>query len=384
MAVMQSHATGLGSLRVLLVALLLLTAPAAVSVQPASSITELLTAYSSGAVEEVRRALAARLDSPAEVESFKRELDRPIGRALPVPAAAFALEATAAAIIDGVQQPDLHTQSMILDLLEIGCRKLRSSTAAPPVFEREWHLAAMALLSGPGSVLLGGVERPVAQAHGTVWLHPHTLDAHARKRFLQDAEIAFSWAVSRELEVHVFQHSAGVGQQKPSTTVPARERQQQQFLRDAALGFEQARQDERLRPEATLRLGRVRAFQGRPEDALRLWSEVVVMTADTSLEYLALLFRGMTLAELKSWPEAAREFQKASELRPGAQSARLATATFDYLANRHDEAARQVVILFGSEPAAEDPWSNYLAPGYRHWPTRLQAIRAAARPRASN
>jgi hypothetical protein len=103
----------------------------------------------------------------------------------------------------------------------------------------------------------------------------------------------------------MFQHSAGVGEQKASTTVAPRERQQQQFLRDAALGFEQARKDTRLRAEATLRLGRIRAFQGQFELALRLWSEVPLLTDDPNLEYLALLFRGRTLTELKRWTDAA-------------------------------------------------------------------------------
>jgi predicted Zn-dependent protease len=105
---------------------------------------------------------------------------------------------------------------------------------------------------------------------------------------------------------------------------------------------------------------------------------VPTLTDDRNLEYLALLFRGRTLTALKRWTEATDEFRKAVEIRPGAQSARLATAAFHYLANRPGDAARQVDPVLSSQPDVEDPWPSYLAPGHRDWPMRLQAKRFAA------
>jgi hypothetical protein len=93
----RSHARGRGLIRVFLTTVILLSAAIPASVGSTQSIHDLLTSYSNGDFEGVRRALAARLDSPGEVESFKRELDQQIGRVSPVLGAAFALEATAAA-----------------------------------------------------------------------------------------------------------------------------------------------------------------------------------------------------------------------------------------------------------------------------------------------
>jgi hypothetical protein len=84
-------------IRVFLTTVILLSAAIPAAVGSTQSIHDLLTSYSNGDFEGVRRALAARLDSPGEVESFKRELDQQIGRVSPVLGAAFALEATAAA-----------------------------------------------------------------------------------------------------------------------------------------------------------------------------------------------------------------------------------------------------------------------------------------------
>jgi tetratricopeptide (TPR) repeat protein len=338
-----------------------------------------LAAYSHGDFEAVEAALRAKLTDGNRLRAFKRELGSELKRSLPVPGAAFSLEAAAVAIVAGIHNPDPLTQVEILDLLETGCQKLRSSRDGPMAFEREWHLAAQALLSGPGSSLLGGVERPTWFWHGAVWLHEHTLNAHARKRFPRDPSIALAWGISRELEVHAFLHSAGVSLMKPGTAIPAGEKQQHQFLREAALGFDEARKDSGLKGEATLRLGRIRALQGRPNEALELWNEVAIATNDNALRYLALLFRGKTLSELKQWPQARLEFQRASDARPEAQAARLALATFDYLALQSDTAAPQIRALLAPQSTTEDPWSTYLAPGFREWPARLHVVRAAVR-----
>jgi tetratricopeptide (TPR) repeat protein len=346
---------------------------------PDQSLRDIFAAYSHGQFDDVQISLRAWLNDPVRVRTLKRDVDDQLKRSLPVPGAAFALEAAAVVIIDGAQNPDPFDQLAILDLLETGCKKLRSSRDGPNAFEREWHLAAMALLSGPGSSLLGGVERPTWFWRGAVWLHEHFLDSHARKRFPADPKIALAWGISRELEVHSFLHSAGVSLVKPGTTIPAREKQQRQFLREAAIGFDEARQDMALKAEATLRLGRIRALQGQTEEALQLWSEVADSTGDTASRYLAFLFRGRTLLELKRSSEATLEFQRASRVRPEAQSARLALATLDYLANRPDDVRREITALLSPASTTEDPWSSYLAPGYREWPARLQSIRATVR-----
>ena len=343
------------------------------------SASDIFASYSDGEFERAEISLRAVFNDQARLRAFKRDLDVGLKRYPAVKGAAFALESAAVAIIHGAENPDPSSQVVILDLLEAGCRRLGGSRDSPAVFERDWHLAALALLAGPGSALLGGVERPTWFWHGAVWLHQHVLDAHARRRFPADPEIAFAWGISRELEVHAFLHSAGVSLQRPGAPLPAREKQQHGFLRDAAIAFDDARKEPTLRAQATLRLGRIRELQGQNEQALHLWREVASSPSDTAVRYLAYLFQGRALSELKRWPEATSAFQQALSLRPEDRSARLALAAFDYLANRTDDAADQIKVLLSSATTTEDAWSSYLAPGYREWPARLQSVRAAVR-----
>jgi hypothetical protein len=115
-------------------------------------------------------------------------------------------------------------------------------------------------------------------------------------------------------------------------------------------------------------------YQGHVEEALGLWAGVPVLTRDASLQYLAHMFIGRTLAATGRSAEAIEAYRQASAIRPGAQSARIPLAALLYLSGDRDEAARLVSPLLNAPAAAADPWWAYTDPRLQE---RVNAMRRA-------
>jgi hypothetical protein len=338
-------------------------------------VPELLAAYlrsDFGALETAR----PHLRRSADLRRFSEKLRQEANRAPPLVVAAFALEVAAIATEEArLTRPSsdrMNISRLILrELLEIGCDQFKRVSASA-AFVRDWDLAALSYLNGPALILWGGVEFPeswnisgVAQS-----LHP----SHARQRFPLDPKVGYWWAVSREHKIHAFLYSRGVAWSRDMPSVTALKGFD---LDGIAAAYNDADGEGPLPFDARLRLGRVRSWQGKPQEALKLWRHVGTETEDPVQRYLAHVFAGRTLMDLSRAADAIVEFRSALRLRPGTQSAAVPLASLLYLTDQRQEAGEIVAALLDGSAGggSGDPWADYLAPGYRDWPTYLGKVR---------
>lgn len=341
---------------------------------PRELVSELLSAYlrgDFGVLESARPHLRTALD----LERFSSQLRQQGSRMPPLVVAMVALEVAAIATDEARlarrSSDRMEISRLILrGLLEIGCGQFKRASVSA-AFIRDWDLAALTFLNGPAMILWGGVEFPeswnvsgVAQS-----LHP----SHARERFPADPKVAFWWAVSREHKGHTLLYSKGISW---SRDMPWDTALKGFDLDEIAAGFSDANREASLTLDARLRLGRVRSWQGKPQEALELWRYVRTQTGDPAQRYLTHVFAGRTLMDLSRSAEAILEFRSALQMRPGTQSASVPLASLLYLTDQRQEAGRVVnTLISSSATVGGDPWADYLAPGYRDWPTYLRKVR---------
>lgn len=127
--------------------------------------------------------------------------------------------------------------------------------------------------------------------------------------------------------------------------------------------FRKALEIDAAQVEARVRLGRVLTLRGRlPEAKLQLERATAEAAADPRLGYLAHLFLGRALEEAGQTDAAARAYDAADRIVPGAQSVGLARAS---LSSRRGDAAaaRDGIERFFTADAgpagAVDPWWTY-------------------------
>jgi tetratricopeptide (TPR) repeat protein len=155
-------------------------------------------------------------------------------------------------------------------------------------------------------------------------------------------------------------------------------------LDDIAAAYRSAALEPSLSFDARLRLGRIRSWQGKSEEALELWRQVRTQTEAASLRYMTHVFSGHTLMNLNRTGEAVVEFRSALRIFPNMQSAAVPLASLLYLTDERQGAGAIIAtLLAGSSGATGDPWADYLAPGYQYWPEFRQKIREGIRKDAS-
>jgi hypothetical protein len=325
-------------------------------------------AYADGAFDRAITTLTDAISSPARVSAFRRDLQRhpPDWRDQIV--AALALEAASIAL--PIVSHDLKFSGELTRLLEIGCANLRRSP--PDLFEREWHLAVLAFLTGPGADRLGG------RAESFPWpdsiLEGHL--THVWERVPNDPEIAYALGVVKEGAFHTWYRTWGMSLRRPGAQSPT-PATADDLLRDAAQRFEDARSSPALRGEATLRLGAVRLYQGRVDEAMTLWSELPNLTGVSSVLYLAHVFRARVLTDSNRITEGEAAYRTALSIRPAAQSALVPLAALRFLEGDDREVSALVESLVTGQTDL-DPMRTYLEPGHDEWPRRLTAVREAA------
>jgi tetratricopeptide (TPR) repeat protein len=337
-----------------------------------NSIDDAFRAYSAGDYAGAAGSLRDQLKSREGLEEFRRLLSRRVD-VWPAPsAAAFALEASVVAVAARPNRP-----GVIVEILEAGCRRLRS-TKGNSIFELRWHLAGLAFFLGPGSSLRGyGVEDP--NPVGVLALHPHL--RHAIERFPTDVDLRLDWGTIQEVRAHVWLYTwavTGAGRRRGGST-PPRSDLQRGWLQAAATAFEAVRSDPKVGIEATLRLGRVKWLQGESENALGLWAELERPALDPSIRYLIQIFRGRALTDLARRRDAEAAYRKALGLLPNRQSASIPLAALLYSTGDTEQAAQLVEAMLNSPDPPDDPWPEYLEPGHAVWPSRLDAMRRELR-----
>jgi hypothetical protein len=323
--------------------------------------------YSQRAFGAAKAGFEARLKSPAQAAAFRREISRYIDRWLVEYAAAFALEAAAAAFrVDAAEATEI---------LELGCKVLRRSRS-PTDFELRWHLAANALLNGPAALRPGRL----AEFFVPNWIPgPENHLRDSRRRFPNDGRILLAWGVHHEGVLHTWQMTWGMAALKPgSHSIADGEALAKKSTLAAAEAFESARREPSLFHEATVRLGAIRHQQDKRDEALKLWGDVSRGGGDSRWRYFAFLFSGRALAEEKRLSEAEVAYRDALNLKPGAQSARVAVAALGFIRGNREESSSLVDDIL-RDRNDDDPWAAYFTPGVVEWPALVEAVRPRMR-----
>jgi hypothetical protein len=129
-----------------------------------------------------------------------------------------------------------------------------------------------------------------------------------------------------------------------------------------------------VRPEATMRLGRILARLREDKRALSLLNEVPRLTTEADLLYLSNLFSGEIHERARRVEHAIDSYRAAAIAVPSGRTASLMLAPLLMDRGLRQEAADLANAAIVS-PIEADPWLNYTKSGLRHWPTRIARVR---------
>jgi tetratricopeptide (TPR) repeat protein len=358
-----------------------LVASAVPARSPGQSAVSLYDRYASGEYEVVFRELQARLTSSREVVAFLSELKGQIRRWPRHTAAAFALEASAAAfLVDG---------RSAFQVLELGCDRLREVKPTP--WELDWQIAAMALTLEPPSP--DTLAQPIRTAPPDPLLSNNDLpngrgfdaehDRHLRVRFPREPHLVLADGLHRESLLYSYLQVGMLVLTSPVHSDlaygPTTWRLGPGFdVKVLAAPFQDllTSSDASLRAEAMLHLGFVRNSQQQYDEALGLWARARTESPDQAVQYLALLFRARTLWSLPGkGADAIAALDEALTIRPGAHAASMSLAALYFLSQQPERAAAVIEAQLAADPETDDPWRSYLRSASLKWPVWLQVVR---------
>lgn len=290
--------------------------------------------YAAGRAADV----AERLTSVANLKTLESDLDLLLKGWLKEPGApedvrrrqiaAFALEAAYSRLDQG---------STATSLVEWACRQVRRSPTRGE-FERRFMLAAFGLFAG--AVAPNELETHIS---------------HVKLLFPREPRLTYERAVADELRAAPFYEG---GRSSP--------RDVQASYQSAAKWFREAAKVESTRAEANLRLGHVELALGHPDAALAALEQAEAATTDPSLVFLARLFRGQAFEKLTRPEEAARAYELALAIKPGAQSASMALAALRFQSGQRDVADGMISALLVRPDQPDDPWWLYWPADFRY------------------
>jgi tetratricopeptide (TPR) repeat protein len=264
-------------------------------------------------------------------------------------------------------------------LIEWGSGLLRKGTADET--ERLWHLAALSLIHGAYDY-----ELQVKQ------------QKEAWRRF--DTEPRFFLAVVLMLESETWPdpdrgepwdaNDAALEQAAESVAarrttrqpIPsdvrekAMEYQRRAKMRSVIELLEDLSNEEAIRADALLRLGFLHLRLRHAEIAVEQFEDVLALTQDPVLLYLAHFLTGQAHEQDGDRANAIAAYRAALEALPSTPSASVAIASLLFLADGRDEAA-SLIDAAVKKPAALDPWRDYQSGDFRFWSARFDALRKA-------
>jgi hypothetical protein len=348
--------------------------------QPAiPSVRELLDRYPSITVD-----FRSLLETERDLEQFRERLTREADawirtgdaehrRRREIAAAALALE-VAHASFDVAWGEGRR-------LIEWGSSMLRK-TPMPDEGERLWHLAALPLIQGAFDYKL------MVQQKDDVWI----------ARFANEPRLLFALVVMLEGDTwpepprgepweeddkkleSSFNMAQAQRARRTTTTADVRarafEHRRRENMRRVITLLEDFSNSIELRADALLRLGVLHLRMRHRDVALDQFADVVRLTGEPFLVYLAHFFTGVAHEQAGDRTEAIRAYRAALAAMPRAQAASLALASLLFLRDERDEASRLVDSAL-SLPVASDPWRSYQSGDFRLWPERIAALRKA-------
>lgn len=310
-----------------------------------TSIAEILDRYAA-APDAVVRDMAAAHSLSDLTSSLRRDgtawmLAKGAGEAnrRRLIAATFAIDVAGAAIDTAPKD--------VTPLVDWACDQVRKRL--PSDAERQWHIAALALVEGLGN--LQAVEAHLA---------------HAVARFPDEATWKQTrvWTTDqRTLNVHPRQPVSSpritfpemlAAQYRELTTVPA------------------------LAADAWTRLGFLHFLAGQHAEARAAFAHAdQAATADGDTHYLSQLFSAW-MSERDGHRDAAqREFRAALEASPSGRTAAVWLATGNQIDGHLSEAQAIATRSLSHAVARPDPWRTFYRGDWQRWPTLIAAARKA-------
>jgi tetratricopeptide (TPR) repeat protein len=253
----------------------------------------------------------------------------------------------------------------------------------PDDAERLWHLAALALMQGAND------DNLVVSQQKQAWPR-----FEAETRFLlalvvmleggtwPDPDRGEPWDSNDAALKDAFEMNAA----RRSGRVPgdldlrakAYEYQRRSRMRAAITLLEDLSNAEAIRAEVLLRLGFLHLRLHHSEIALEQFEDVVPLTKDPFVLYLAHFLTGVGREQAGDRANAVASYRAALAVVPRAQSASFALASLLFIGDGREEAARLIDSAI-TAPIAEDPWRTYHTGDYRFLNERLHALREAIR-----
>ena len=286
-------------------------------------------------------------------------------------AAAFLLELTAAR---------LETDwGRLADLIEYTCMQLRT-TGPPSPFERTWHAASHALAGRARARvwLLGEFARLPHQKPTTAPpsdpQHPparHLM--HALERFPDDPQfqlsrvVAWTWGRDAEPIRNVRRRD---DDDRPRVTRRAPQM-------EAIVTLEPLTAIPGVAAEAFIRIGLVHFSVDDFASALQAFEAAQAIASEPAIKYLAHFNAARSLERLSRSRDAIRQYRKALEIVPEAESATVALASLQFAQDDRDAAVSLIDHVFNRATRPDDPGRLIGYGSYLRWPTLKTAMRAA-------
>ena len=318
------------------------------------SVSHAFDAYAAGDFRRVETQLERIGDPATFLTALRRDAAEWIAAADVEARPARRLVAAAVALEVAVR----HMQSPQLgrDLIEWGARLL--ALDPPRDAERIWYLTAIALSQRAFDPFLVRVIPPAGE-----W----DLAVQARKRFPDEDRFHLAPAIVKERISWRPNEFASLSANAYATP------------RDVLRTLEPLLSRVTIRAEVHLRLGHTRLRLGNPAAALEHLSQVLALTKEPFLLYLAHYFTGRAKQARGDRAGAVAAYGAALEIVPRAQSAALSLAVLAFTRDdRHRAFALVADAVNGTEPA-DDPWRLYQAADSRFLPGFLGLLRKATR-----
>lgn len=235
----------------------------------------------------------------------------------------------------------------VTPLVDWACDQVRKRL--PSDAERQWHIAALALIEGLGN--LQAVEAHLA---------------HALARFPDEA----TWRQTRAWTTD--QRTLGVHPRQPVTS------QRIVFPESLAAQYRELTTVPALAGDAWTRLGFLHFLAGQHAEARAALARAdQAATADGDTRYLSQLFSAW-MSERDGHRDAAqREFRAALEAAPSGRTAAVWLATRNQIDGHPSEAQAIAARSLSTNVDRPDPWRTFYRGDWRRWPLLISTLRKA-------
>jgi hypothetical protein len=262
------------------------------------------------------------------------------------------------------------------DLIEWTCALVLRAGGPPTPFERSWHLATTALAGRARTRvwLLGPYARLPHQKPRT----PRPEDPpspkhlmHAIERFPEEPHFQLArvvaWTWGRDGEPIRNARMRVGGDRELQAGAPQME---------AITAFEPLLAVPALAAETHIRIGLIQVTVRNHGAALRSFEAAQPIAGETPLKYLSHFLAGRSLEALNRHEDAMRQYRRALEILPSAESATVALASLQFLHNERDASVALVDKTFAAPTTSTDPGRLIGYGDYLRWPQIKAAMRA--------